>query len=57
MDIKPIRTETDYEAALKEIENLWGASPAHMMAIALRSYLLWLKHTRTSVMKFYPLIR
>jgi HTH-type transcriptional regulator / antitoxin HigA len=27
MDIKPIRTEADYEAALKEIENLWGAEP------------------------------
>jgi len=27
MDIKPIRTEADYEAALIEIENLWGAEP------------------------------
>jgi HTH-type transcriptional regulator/antitoxin HigA len=27
MDIKPIRTEEDYEAALKEIEQLWGAEP------------------------------
>jgi HTH-type transcriptional regulator/antitoxin HigA len=25
MDIRPLRTEDDYEAALKEIENLWGA--------------------------------
>jgi len=25
MDIKPIRTEEDYEAALKEVERLWGA--------------------------------
>lgn len=25
MDIKPIRTEKDYEDALKEIERLWGA--------------------------------
>ena len=25
MDIKPIRTEADYEAALKEIDSLWGA--------------------------------
>src|SRR5690349_7727524 len=25
MDIKPIRTEIQYEAALKEIERLWGA--------------------------------
>ena len=24
MEIKPIRTETDYEAALKEVEQLWG---------------------------------
>ena len=24
-NIKPIRTETDYEAALKEVEQLWGA--------------------------------
>ncbi len=24
MDIRPLRTEDDYEAALKEIENLWG---------------------------------
>ena len=26
MEIKPIKTEADYEAALKEIEQLWGAS-------------------------------
>ena len=26
MDIKPIRTEADYEAALKEIERLWGTN-------------------------------
>ena len=25
MDIKPIRTEEDYEAALKEVERLWGS--------------------------------
>ena len=25
MDIRPLRTEDDYEAALREIENLWGA--------------------------------
>lgn len=24
-DVKPIRSEADYEAALAEIENLWGA--------------------------------
>jgi HTH-type transcriptional regulator / antitoxin HigA len=27
MDVKPIRTEEDYEAALKEIERLWGSAP------------------------------
>ena len=27
MDIKPIRTEEDYEAALKEVERLWGSEP------------------------------
>ncbi len=27
MDIKPIRTEEDYEAALKDVEKLWGAQP------------------------------
>ena len=27
MDIKPIRTEEDYQTALKEIEKLWGAEP------------------------------
>ena len=26
MQIRPIRTEADYEAALRRIENLWGAS-------------------------------
>jgi len=26
MEIKPIRSETDYEAALRHIETLWGAS-------------------------------
>ncbi len=26
MDIKPIRTEADYEAALEEIEQLWGSA-------------------------------
>lgn len=25
-EIKPIKTEADYEAALKEIEQLWGSS-------------------------------
>jgi len=25
MDIKPIRTEDDYEAALQMIDGLWGA--------------------------------
>jgi HTH-type transcriptional regulator/antitoxin HigA len=25
MDIKPIRTEADYDAALKEIDRLWGS--------------------------------
>ncbi len=27
MDIKPIRNEADYEAALKEVDQLWGAEP------------------------------
>ena len=27
MQIKPIKTEADYEAALKEIEQLWGQVP------------------------------
>ena len=26
MEIKPIKTETDYEAALKDIERLWSSS-------------------------------
>ncbi len=26
MEIKPIRTETDYEAAMQEIDQLWGAA-------------------------------
>ncbi len=26
-EIKPIRTEVDYEAALAEVERLWGAPP------------------------------
>ena len=26
MDIKPIKTEADYEAALREVERLWGAT-------------------------------
>ncbi len=26
MEIKPIKTQADYEAALKEIERLWGTS-------------------------------
>jgi HTH-type transcriptional regulator / antitoxin HigA len=28
MDIKPIRTQADYEAALKDVENLFDAKPA-----------------------------
>ena len=24
-DVRPIRTNSDYEAALKEVERLWGA--------------------------------
>jgi HTH-type transcriptional regulator/antitoxin HigA len=26
-EVKPIRTKRDYEAALKEVERLWGAKP------------------------------
>ena len=26
-DVKPIRSDADYEAALKEVERLWGAKP------------------------------
>ena len=26
-ELKPIRTKRDYEAALKEVERLWGAKP------------------------------
>jgi antitoxin component HigA of HigAB toxin-antitoxin module len=26
MDIKPIKTDADHEAALREIETLWGAA-------------------------------
>jgi hypothetical protein len=29
MEIKSIRTETDYEAALQEVERLWGAEPGN----------------------------
>jgi HTH-type transcriptional regulator / antitoxin HigA len=27
MDVKPIRSEADYQAALKEVERLWGTEP------------------------------
>ena len=27
MDIRPIKTETDYHSALRQIERLWGAEP------------------------------
>lgn len=27
MEIHPIRTEADYDAAVAEIERLWGAEP------------------------------
>ena len=27
MEIKPIRTENDYEAALAEVDRLWGSDP------------------------------
>ncbi len=27
MDIRPIKTQADYEAALEEIDRLWGADP------------------------------
>jgi HTH-type transcriptional regulator / antitoxin HigA len=26
-DVKPIHSDADYEAALKEVERLWGAKP------------------------------
>ena len=29
MDIRPIKTEADYERALGEIEQLWGGSCKH----------------------------
>jgi antitoxin component HigA of HigAB toxin-antitoxin module len=30
MELHPIRTEADYQAALKEIESLFDASPHHL---------------------------
>jgi HTH-type transcriptional regulator / antitoxin HigA len=30
MDIKPIKSEADHEAALREIETLWGAAEGTM---------------------------
>ena len=45
MDIKPIRTEKDYDAALKAIEDAWGAEPGsaeadrlEVMALLVKQY-------------------
>lgn len=41
MEIKPIKTEADYEAALKEIEQLWGARYGSPEGINLMCLLRW----------------
>jgi len=45
MDIKPIRTEHDYDAALEAIEDAWGAEPGsteadqlEVMALLVKQY-------------------
>jgi len=45
MDIKPIRTEEDYDAALEAIEDAWGAEPGsaeadrlEVMALLVKQY-------------------
>jgi HTH-type transcriptional regulator/antitoxin HigA len=44
MDIKPIRTEDDYDAALEAIENAWGAKPGSAEADQLEVMALLVKH-------------
>nr|WP_304054953.1 hypothetical protein [Nitrosomonas communis] len=39
MDIKPIKTDTDYRAALKEVETLMTAKPEKVAAFEL--YAFW----------------
>ena len=41
MEIKPIKTEADYEAALKEIEQLWDQITVHQKGISLMYLLHW----------------
>lgn len=37
MDIKPIKTEQDYDAALAEIERLWGLNKTRLLATSWMS--------------------
>lgn len=47
MEIHPIRTEADYDAAVAEIERLWGAEPGTDDGDKLRN-------TRTSIGRSIP---
>ena len=51
MNIKPIKTEADYESALKEIETLFGAEAETPKGDQIYS-LHWLRHTKTSATQF-----
>ncbi len=44
MDIKPIRTEQDYDAALEAIEAVWGAEPGTAEADRLEVLALLVKN-------------
>ena len=41
MTIKPIKTERDYQKALKEIKKLWDAKPTPQRATDWRCWLRW----------------
>jgi antitoxin component HigA of HigAB toxin-antitoxin module len=54
MDIRPIKTKTDYEAALKEIESLFDSKPEVTRLTALIFLRLWSRSTKTGIFLSRP---
>lgn len=57
MDIRPIRTDADHEAALRDIERLWALRPARLRGTNSTCSRRWLMPTRTSDGRLMHLIR
>jgi hypothetical protein len=51
-DVKPIRTKRDYEAALKQVERLWGAKAGTRDGDRLDVLATLIMRTRLSIIRW-----